>query len=140
MSNTLWPPELQHAWLPYPSLFPSVLVTESCPTLCNHMDCSPPGSSVYGTSLAIILEWVVISFSRDLPKPGIKPMSLESPAFQADSLPPEPLEKFAQTHVHWVSDGILLSPNECEQTPGDSKGQGGLVCCGPWGLKNLDMT
>ena len=27
-----------------------VLVTQSCPTLCNTMDCSPPGSSVHGTS------------------------------------------------------------------------------------------
>ena len=36
----------------------------SCPTLCNPMDCSPPGSSVHGISQAGILEWVAISFSR----------------------------------------------------------------------------
>ena len=36
------------------------LVTKSCPTLCNPMDCSPPGSSVHGISQARILEWVVI--------------------------------------------------------------------------------
>ena len=41
-----------------------VLVTESCPTLCNPMDCRPPGSSVYRILQARILEWVVISFSR----------------------------------------------------------------------------
>ena len=35
-----------------------------CPTLCNPMDCSPPGSSVHGISQARILEWVAISFSR----------------------------------------------------------------------------
>ena len=34
-------------------------------TLCNSMDCSPPGSSVYGITQARILEWVAISFSRD---------------------------------------------------------------------------
>ena len=34
------------------------------PTLCNHMDCSPPESSVHGISQAKILEWVAISFSR----------------------------------------------------------------------------
>ena len=33
-----------------------------------------------------------------------------------------------------------LNGHEFEQTPGDSKGQGGLVCCSPWGHKELDMT
>ena len=37
---------------------------QSCPTLCNPMDCSPPGSSVHGISQARILEWVAISSSR----------------------------------------------------------------------------
>ena len=41
-----------------------VLVTRSCPTLCDPMDCSPPGSSVYGILQARILEWVAIPFSR----------------------------------------------------------------------------
>ena len=39
-------------------------VTQSCPTLGNSMDCSPPGSSVHGILQARILEWVAISFSR----------------------------------------------------------------------------
>ena len=39
-------------------------VTKSCPTLCISMDCSPPGSSVHRISLARLLEWVAISFSR----------------------------------------------------------------------------
>ena len=34
-----------------------------CPTLCDSMGCSPPGSSVHGILQARILEWVVISFS-----------------------------------------------------------------------------
>ena len=38
---------------------------QSCPTLCNPMDCSPPGSSVYGVSQARILEWFAISSSRE---------------------------------------------------------------------------
>ena len=54
------------------------------------MDCSPPGSSVHGISQARILEWVAISFSRDLPNPGIEP---SSPTLQADSLPTEPSGK-----------------------------------------------
>ena len=39
-------------------------VAQSCPTLCDPMDCSPPGSSVHGILQARILEWVAISFSR----------------------------------------------------------------------------
>ena len=35
-----------------------------CLTLCNPMDCSPPGSSVHGILLARILQWVVMSSSR----------------------------------------------------------------------------
>ena len=37
-----------------------VLVTQSCPTLCDPMDCSPPGSSVHGILQAKMLEWVTI--------------------------------------------------------------------------------
>ena len=40
------------------------LVSQSCPTLCNPIDCSLPGSSVHGISQARILEWAAISFSR----------------------------------------------------------------------------
>ena len=33
-----------------------------------------------------------------------------------------------------------LSGHEFEQTPGDSEGEGSLVCCSPWGCKELDTT
>ena len=36
-------------------------VAQSCPTLCNPVDCSPPGSSIHGILQARILEWVAIS-------------------------------------------------------------------------------
>ena len=39
-------------------------VTQSCPTLCDPMDCSLPGSSVHGIFQARVLEWAAISFSR----------------------------------------------------------------------------
>ena len=39
-------------------------VAKSRSTLCNPMECSPPGSSVHGNSQGRILVWVVISFSR----------------------------------------------------------------------------
>ena len=79
-----------------------VLDAQLCLTLCDHMDCSPPGSSVHGILQARILEWVATLFSRGTsqPDPGIEPWSL---ALQADSLPSEkpgkPMEnnmKFAQ--------------------------------------------
>ena len=41
-----------------------VSAAQSCPTLINPMDYSPPGSSVHGILQARILEWVVIHFSR----------------------------------------------------------------------------
>ena len=40
------------------------IVAQSCPTLCDPMDCSQPGSFVHGIPQARILEWVVISLSR----------------------------------------------------------------------------
>ena len=40
------------------------LVAQSCPTLCDPMDCSLPGSSIPGIPQARILEWVVIPSSR----------------------------------------------------------------------------
>ena len=77
-------------------------VGQSCPTLWDPMDCSPPGFSVHGIFQERILEWVAISFSRgsspprdwtqvssivdrfftiwatredkDLPEPGINPV------------------------------------------------------------------
>ena len=51
------------------------LVTQSCQTLCDSMDCSLPGSSVHGILQAKVLKWVAISFSGDFPDPGIKPTS-----------------------------------------------------------------
>ena len=46
-----------------------VLVAQSCPTLCDPMDCSPPGSSVHGILQPRILEWVDIPFSRGSSQP-----------------------------------------------------------------------
>ena len=41
---------------------------QPCPTLCDPVNCSPPGSSVQGISQARILEWVAIYFSRGSPQ------------------------------------------------------------------------
>ena len=39
-------------------------ITQSCPALCDPMDCSLPGSSIHGIFQARVLKWVAISFSR----------------------------------------------------------------------------
>ena len=40
-------------------------VAQSCPTLSDPMDCSPPGSSVHGIFQARVLEWGDVAFSDD---------------------------------------------------------------------------
>ena len=79
------------------------IVAKSCPTLCNPMDCSLPGSSVHGISQARILEWVNISSSREIfPTQG------------------------SNSHLlHWQVVSLLLS---YQGSP--SKGQGST--CGSW--------
>ena len=58
-----------------------------CPTLCDPMDYSPPGSSVHGILQAKILEWVSIFSSRGYSWPRIELVSLMSSALQMGSLP-----------------------------------------------------
>ena len=53
---------------------------QSCPTLGNPMDCSPPGSSVHGILQARILEWAACPPPGDLPNIGIEPTSLAAHA------------------------------------------------------------
>ena len=62
------------------------LVIWLCLTLCNPMDCSPPGFSVLEFSQATILEWLPFPPPGDLSNPGIKH---RPPALQKDSLPSE---------------------------------------------------
>ena len=46
-----------------------LLVTQSCPTLCDSTDCGPPGSSAHGVLQGRILEWVAVPFSRGSSQP-----------------------------------------------------------------------
>ena len=81
---------------------------QPCPTLCDPMDCSPPGSSVHGILQARILEWVAISFSRgsSQARDGTGSMTL-----QADCLWSEPPGK--PLHMKEVK----LNTNEARMTP-----------------------
>ena len=67
-------------------LIQNVLVTQSYLTLCNPMDCSPPGSSVHGILQVRILEWVAMPSSRGSSRPGDQTQVSQ---LQADSLPSE---------------------------------------------------
>ena len=59
------------------------LVVQLYPALCDPMDCSLSGSSIYGILQARILEWVAIAFSRGLSQPRDR---TQVSALQADSL------------------------------------------------------
>ena len=76
----------QQIWKTHSGHRTSSASAQSCPTLCDPMNCSPPGSSVHGILQARILEWIAIPFSRDLPDPGVE---LGAPALQEDPLPSE---------------------------------------------------
>ena len=65
-------------------------VAQSCLTLCNPVDCSPPGSSVHGILQARILEWVAISFSRGSSWPRVQTWVSH---IAADALTSEPQGK-----------------------------------------------
>ena len=73
------------------------MLLKVCPTLCNPLNHSLPGSSVYRIFFRQEY-WSGLPFPplRDVPDPGIEPaspVSPASPALQADSLPTEPLGK-----------------------------------------------
>ena len=67
------------------------IVAQTCPILCNPMDCSTPGSSDHGISQERILEWVATSYSRGSSQPQ-RPNShlLCLLQWQADCLSPAP--------------------------------------------------
>ena len=88
-------------------------VAQSCPTLNNPMDCSPPGSSIHGIFQARVLEWV------PLPSPS-------------DSLRPHELQHARPWRRKWQPTSVFL--------PAESQGQGSLVGCRLWGRTESDTT
>ena len=70
--------------------YSTCLIAQSCPILCDPVDCSPPGSSVHGILQARILEWIAISFSKGSSQPKDRTHIL---SLVADSLPAEPSGK-----------------------------------------------
>ena len=95
-------------------------VAQSCPTLWDPMDCSPPGSSVHGIFQARVLEWGAIALAVNIHTLKIfitlwlssvqllgsvwlwDPMDYSTPVFSVHHQLPE----LAQTHVHY--DEVIL--------------------------------
>ena len=71
------------------------LVAQLCLTLCDPMDCSPPGSSVHGTVQAAIMEWTAMPSSRGSSWIRVKPESLMSPSLAG---------RFFTTRATWLTD------------------------------------
>ena len=74
---------------------------QSCPILCDPMDCTPPDSSVHGICHAGILQWVAVPSSRGSSNPGIKPLALMSPALAG---------RFFTTSATWEALVYVLQP------------------------------
>ena len=94
-----------------------MLVAQSCLTICNGMDCIPPGFSVVGSSRQEYWSGLPFPSPGDPPDPGIEP---GSPTLQADFLPSEPpgkvaglAKKFLQT-FHNI---LQKNPNELLHQP-----------------------
>ena len=64
-----------------------MLVTQSCPALCNHIYCSLCGSSIQGVFQQEYWSGLPFPSPGDLPDSGMEPKSSMSPALQVDSLP-----------------------------------------------------
>ena len=71
-----------------------------CPTLCNPMDCSLPGSSIHGILQARMLERVTLPSSRRYSQPRIEPTSLTSPALAG---------RFFTTNATWETPRYIFS-------------------------------
>ena len=97
------------------------------------MDCSPPGSSVYGILQKRILEWVAMPSFRDIPSPGIEPASLMSPALAG---------RFFTTCITWETHILLFSSVQLLScvwlfaTPWTAAHQASLSITNSWSLLN----
>ena len=87
---------------------------QSCPTLCNRVDCSPPDSSVHGILQARYWSGLPCPPPGDFPDPGIEPISLKSPALAGRSF---------TTGTTWedLDAGKTLPDETTEMSPGVAK-------------------
>ena len=118
--------------------------TQSCLTLCDPMDCSPPGFSVHGIFQARVLDWVAVSFSRGTSWPRDRTVSLaslalavmfftswgtgEAPSSGVDRTKSNVLVLFL-SHCTWTPGGILSLRINTSSPIGESTV---LRCLGNW--------
>ena len=116
-------------------------VAQSCLTLCDLLDYSPPDSSVHG--ILQVRYWNVLPCPPpgDLPNPGI---AASSPALQANlPLRQQGSPVWIEVPLNIVCHCTLVQGRQWHPTPvllpGKSHGRRSLVGCGPWGLEEPDM-
>ena len=129
-----------------------MLVAQSCPTLCDPMDCSPPGSSLYEIFQARILEWIAISFSRgpSQPRDRTQVSCIAGRCFTDWATREATLDADLLENCYIRRDGFDPWVGKIPwrrkwqpapvSLPGKSHGQRNLVGCSPWGHKELGMT
>ena len=83
---------------------------QSCPTLCDPMDCSPPGSSVHGILQARMLEWVAMTLSTEYSQPRCWTCILCLLHWQSCSLPLVPPVQFSSIAQSCLT---LCDPKDC---------------------------
>ena len=81
------------------------IVPQLCPTLCDPMDCSLPGSSVHGIFQAIVLEWIAISFSSGTsqPRDGTQVSCIVDRCFTIWAT-----REVQQIYIHLITTGIQM--------------------------------
>ena len=84
-------------------------VAQSCPTLCNLMDCSLPGSSVHGVFQGRVLEWFAISFSRGSSQPKDRTWC----PLQVESLPLS-YQGFPEPYIAAAAKSLQSCPTLCD--------------------------
>ena len=141
------------------SVYVCVLVSQSCPTLCNPLDCSPPGSSIHGilpgkkllarsTCFSLL-----ISCSPWNHQEHTNPLVLSFTCFQKTA------KVYSSTRLESIYgcwerlkagegdnrgwDGWMASLTQWTwvwASSGSGDGQGSLACCSPWGNTEVDTT
>ena len=131
-------------------------VAQSCPTLSDPMDCSPPGSSIHGIFQARVLEWDAIAFSTcwedtelihwrylDPHVAHRKPWSILTIEITFRLFPSVNLNSMVVTNYKYM-DKVHLWRRQWHPTPvflpGESQGRGSLVGCRLWGHTELDTN
>ena len=146
-----------------------MLVPRQCPTLCNPMDCNPPGSSVHRILQARILEQVAIPFSWESlltqgsnlsllhcrwilyclsHREALRPFSIPRSPLSRASLVAQMVKNPSAMRETWVQflgwedpldEGMATHSSILAWESHGQRSHGGVVW-GPWGHKKLDMT